>query len=637
MPQRARVGELKQRRILIFGISLGLFAQGIGAKHALGQRIIFVNAVATGADSGTSWKDAYRDLQDALEDARTVGGCRCDVWIAQGTYTPDRGTRDRTLGFELVDQVALYGGFAGCEDCLDERDPVAHESILSGDLNGNDGGQPEPTSSCCTITYLPGCDDAHCAEVANAHDLSRVTCETWWDGNCMSLAQKYCCDLCRPGRCDNSYNVVRAVAPGLRAILDGLTISGGEGANPNGNWDWTVQGGGIYGYQAELSIYRCVLRANAAWMGAALYLEGGSGNIANTIVAGNAAIGDYYSVLMSWDSDLAVEDCDLVANRAGAVGLAGYGAARIQRSRFLENARHSGGAAGVDLFFGAGAEIVDSDFIANQRGAVSNNDGFVTIDNSRFIGNRRGPAVSSCGGLTARNSVFVGNDAMDPGYYPYETPQSGFAGAVDNACGSAAFLNCTFVANHAGHIGGIWGGDATGLTNCILWDNSDDYSGFGELAQFNWHQERPVPINYNIIQGWTGALGGSGNSGNDPLLIDPDGPDDVLGTEDDNVRLSPGSPAFNAGRPTTSELPPTDLDGHARVLCGRVDIGAYEFGIGDFNCDQTIDLPDFANWSACMTGPDSGPYSTGCEALDSNADGDVDLHDFYTLQSVFAP
>jgi len=38
-------------------------------------------------------------------------------------------------------------------------------------------------------------------------------------------------------------------------------------------------------------------------------------------------------------------------------------------------------------------------------------------------------------------------------------------------------------------------------------------------------------------------------------------------------------------------------------LCGRVDMGPYEFGIGDYNCDQTIDLADFAAWEGCMTGP----------------------------------
>ena len=59
-----------------------------------------------------------------------------------------------------------------------------------------------------------------------------------------------------------------------------------------------------------------------------------------------------------------------------------------------------------------------------------------------------------------------------------------------------------------------------------------------------------------------------------------------------------------------------------------MDIGAYEFGIGDYNCDQSIDLSDFASWSSCMTGPGAGTYPSGCEAFDFNADQSIDLLDF---------
>jgi len=147
-------------------------------------------------------------------------------------------------------------------------------------------------------------------------------------------------------------------------------------------------------------------------------------------------------------------------------------------------------------------------------------------------------------------------------------------------------------------------------------------------------------VRYSIVQGWTGSLGGVGNSGVNPMFVDPDGADDISGTEDDDLRLSPGSPAINAGDPNTSFLPPTDLDGHARVLCGRVELGAYEFGIGDYNCDQSIDLSDFANWSYCMTGPSTANTAVpqGCEPFDFNADSAVDLLDFAALQrALLAP
>ena len=75
-----------------------------------------------------------------------------------------------------------------------------------------------------------------------------------------------------------------------------------------------------------------------------------------------------------------------------------------------------------------------------------------------------------------------------------------------------------------------------------------------------------------------------------------------------------------------------DLDGHPRILCSRVDRGAYERGIGDFNCDQRIDLDDFRHWTNCITGPTPGDYASGCQAFDFDADGDVDLLDYGAYQ-----
>ena len=114
------------------------------------------------------------------------------------------------------------------------------------------------------------------------------------------------------------------------------------------------------------------------------------------------------------------------------------------------------------------------------------------------------------------------------------------------------------------------------------------------------------------------------------------GVDLVPGTEDDNLRLSPGSPSRNTGDPDYEPEPgATDLDGHARILCGRVDMGTYESGIGDFDCDDVVRLIDFAHWDACMTGPDAGPYPPGCELFDFELDNDVDLDDFAGFLSVF--
>lgn len=97
-------------------------------------RRIYVSAHASGVNNGSSWSDAYTNLQTAL----TAAGAQDEIWVAAGTYTPDPS--DRSQSFQLKANVKLYGGFAGTESAVSDRTASLTDfvSILSGDLSGND-------------------------------------------------------------------------------------------------------------------------------------------------------------------------------------------------------------------------------------------------------------------------------------------------------------------------------------------------------------------------------------------------------------------------------------------------------------------------------------------------------------------
>lgn len=100
----------------------------------------YVNAAASGGNSGLNWGDAYTDLQSALNNA----ACN-EVWVAQGVYKPvvpvnvgSPTNAERLVSFNVKPGVAVYGGFAGSESNRDARDPKVHPTILSGDIDNND-------------------------------------------------------------------------------------------------------------------------------------------------------------------------------------------------------------------------------------------------------------------------------------------------------------------------------------------------------------------------------------------------------------------------------------------------------------------------------------------------------------------
>ena len=153
------------------------------------KTILYVNANASGANNGTSWTDAYNDLQDALMNIESGS----EIWIASGTYLPHASNRSVYFDIEKAN-LKLYGGFAGTETQISDRVYGTNETILSGDLLGND---------------------------VNTNDFVSNYSNTTRNG-------------------DNSYHVVMIHQSGINLILDGLTISDAH-TNLNG----TELGGAI--------------------------------------------------------------------------------------------------------------------------------------------------------------------------------------------------------------------------------------------------------------------------------------------------------------------------------------------------------------------------------------------------------
>ena len=93
--------------------------------------ITYINAAVSGGTAdGSSWANAFTDLNTALQN---LSLCTQEIWIASGTYKPT----DETTPFEIPEGIKVYGGFTGTENILDERDWAAHPTILSGDINSD--------------------------------------------------------------------------------------------------------------------------------------------------------------------------------------------------------------------------------------------------------------------------------------------------------------------------------------------------------------------------------------------------------------------------------------------------------------------------------------------------------------------
>jgi hypothetical protein len=89
-----------------------------------GAGVIHVDADAVGVEEGLSWTNAFRTFEDALTAAEAGLGTK--IWVAAGTYQPQNTFVIRTNG------LSVYGGFAGTETTLSQRNWTNNQCLLSG-------------------------------------------------------------------------------------------------------------------------------------------------------------------------------------------------------------------------------------------------------------------------------------------------------------------------------------------------------------------------------------------------------------------------------------------------------------------------------------------------------------------------
>jgi len=334
-------------------------------------------ATPGGLTSGdcTSWGTAC-----SLEYAITMARAGDQVWVKAGTYKPSGGTRDSSI--DLKNGIEIYGGFNGTETLLNQRNPGLNQTILSGDLNGDDNG------------------------FAN--------------------------------NSENVYHVVNASGVNNLTILDGFTIIGG---NADG-YDWPdYNGGGILNLQGNPTLANLNITGNNASnggggmindaTGAAKLLnitfanntEGGAGgggllnwNAQNITLrrltfSGNSTTGDGGGLTNLASSTLVIRESTFSGNSAtgvnGGGGLYNDGSSTVSlRSTLMANSTAGGDCVGT-------LDTSENSLFEDAASAC----GLTSPDpNGNILGvdPKLGPLANN-GGFTLTHALLVGSPALDGG------------------------------------------------------------------------------------------------------------------------------------------------------------------------------------------------------------------------------
>ncbi len=430
------------------------------------QAQVYVKHDAAGNSDGTSWANAYESVDKAL--ANVTSG---EIWVAAGTYYPGGASPSTSSVFTISNNIALYGGFGGTESSLSERDPMANETTLSGDLN-NDDTQGQYSSN----------------------------------------------------KSDNTIHVIYVEGALTNVIIDGFSIKGGH-TSDDGNADlYERAGGGIYAL-SPVNINQCQFFNNFGRSGACVYLptSAGGSTITNSTFSWNSTSTNSPGVMANEVDGLSISDCTFNNNSVvrGAfyalrsnnvmmekctfdinVNTEGPGAAMwvyntenmtILNSTFTNNRANYGGAIyyrGDELLNMEGAEnftLTGCTFTDNAAttgntggGAIRNFRGSYTLDDCTFKGN-----TSTGSGGHIRNST-DGDEVVYKNCLFEDGNTSRYGGA--HTCygeGNYTITNCEYIKNSCVNFGGAvnsgQGAYSVTFDNCTFAENKSTTSSGGAL------------------------------------------------------------------------------------------------------------------------------------------------------------
>jgi len=332
-------------------------------------------------------------------------------------------------------------------------------------------------------------------------------------------------------------------------------------------------GGAVSSEDSNISCANCTFQFNQAESGAGAFIRNATDSSLTDCTFENntaeVAGGGAYLI----NSSFTVTGCEFLRNAAlvGA-GLEIFGSNYVvTASRFIENTADY--SAGMHNTSNSDSIVTGCTFLGNvaevRGGGMDNNTSSPTVTDCFFLNNK---ALGSAGGAGMINGASSRPDIVNCVFSGNVAPKGAALSIITAAVPHV--VNCTFSNNVADAGNGVIDSDTNSgpvIRNSIIWGNQgESFSGDGSFNVTN-----------SIVQG--GAAGVLVFDVN-PLFIDADGPDNMAGTEDDNLRVILGSPAIDSGDNAAVPVAvTTDLNGSDRFIDGdddgivTVDLGAYEF------------------------------------------------------------